>query len=51
MFIMKYVFVKDSEGSVSKNLASEIASDEKIITENEYKKLSGLDSYEKKKIS
>ncbi len=45
---MEYVFVKDSEGFVSKKQASEVAADEKIITEKEYKKLSGLDSYEKK---
>lgn len=45
---MDYVFVKDSEGYVFKKLSSEISSDEKIISEKEYMKLSGLASYEKK---
>lgn len=46
--IMEYVFVKDSEGYVFKKLAAEISSDEKIISEKEYMKISGLTSYEKK---
>ena len=45
---MKYVFVKDSEGFVSKKLESEITPNEKIISERTYMKLSGLKSYEKK---
>ena len=45
---MDYVFVKDSEGFVFKKLASEVSEDEKIISEKEYMKLSGLSSYEKK---
>ena len=45
---MDYVFVKDSEGYVFKKLMSEISDDEKIISEKEYMKLSGLASYEKK---
>ena len=45
---MDYVFVKDSEGYVFKKLASEIAPDEKVISEKEYMKISGLSSYEKK---
>lgn len=45
---MDYVYVKDSEGFVFKKLESEISSDEKIISEKEYMKLSGLSSYEKK---
>lgn len=35
---MKYVFVKDSEGYVSKKPESELAPNEKIISEKEYKK-------------
>ena len=45
---MEYVYVKDSEGYVFKKLASEISSDERIISEKEYMKKSGLSSYEKK---
>lgn len=45
---MKYVFVKDSEGFVSKKLESEVQADEKIISEKEYLKKSGLAFYEKK---
>ena len=45
---MEYVIVKDSEGYVFKKLESEISSDEKIISEKEYKKVSGLTAYEKK---
>lgn len=45
---MDYVFVKDSEGYVFKKLESEVSSDEKIISEREYMKKSGLASYEKK---
>ena len=43
-----YVFVKDSEGYVFKKLESEVSPDEKIISETEYMKKSGLASYEKK---
>ncbi len=45
---MYYVFVKDSEGYVFKKLESEVSSDEKIISEKEYMKISGLSAYEKK---
>ena len=45
---MDFVFVKDSEGYVFKKLKSEVSHDEKIITEKEYMKVSGLASYEKK---
>ena len=45
---MDYVFVKDSESYVFKKAASEISADEKIISEKEYMKISGLSSYEKK---
>ena len=41
------VYVKDSEGYVFKKLASEVTADEKIITEKEYMKKSGLAGYEK----
>ena len=45
---MDYVFVKDSDGYVFKKLESEVSADEKIISEKEYMKKSGLASYEKK---
>ena len=45
---MDYVFVKDSEGFVTKKLESEVNADEKIISEKEYMKCSGLSYYEKK---
>lgn len=45
---MKYVFVKDSEGYVSKKLETELSSNEKIISEKEYIQKSGLKYYEKK---
>ena len=45
---MDYVFVKDSEGYVFKKLQSEVSSDEKIISEKEYMRCSGLAAYEKK---
>ena len=45
---MEYVFVKDSDGYVSKKLKSELCDDENIISEKEYMKASGLDFYEKK---
>lgn len=45
---MEYVFVKDSDGYVFKKLKSELSADEKIISEKEYMKVSGLASYEKK---
>ena len=41
---MQYVYVKDSEGFVFKKKESEVAADEKIISEKEYKKKSGLDA-------
>lgn len=44
---MDYVFVKDSEGFVSKKNRSEVTTDERIITEKEYMKKSGLSFYEK----
>ena len=45
---MQYVYVKDSEGFVFKKKASEVASNEKNISEKEYKKKSGIALYEKK---
>lgn len=45
---MEYTFVKDSDGYVFKKPISEITADEKIISEKDYLKLSGLALYEKK---
>lgn len=45
---MEYVFVKDSDGYVFKKLESEVTADEKIISEKEYMKKSGLAFYEKR---
>ena len=45
---MEYVFVKDSEGYVFKKATSDIMPDEKIISENEYLRKSGIAFYEKK---
>lgn len=45
---MEYVYVKDSEGYVFKKNKSEVLPNEKVISEKEYLKLSGLESYEKK---
>lgn len=44
---MGYVYIKDSEGYVFKKLEAEVTSDEKIISEEEYMKTSGLAAYEK----
>ena len=44
---MQYVYVKDSEGYVSKKLKSEVCKGEKIISEKAYLKASGLAYYEK----
>ena len=45
---MDYVFVKDMEGFVVKKLKSQVEFDEKIISEAEYKELSGDNYYEEK---
>ena len=45
---MPYVYVKDSEGFVFKKKDSDVAADEKIISEKEYLKKSGIALYEKK---
>ena len=45
---MPYVYVKDSEGFVFKKKESEVAKGEKVISEREYRKRSGLALYEKK---
>ena len=45
---MPYVYVKDSEGFVFKKKESEVTTGEKIISEKEYLKKSGLALYEKK---
>ena len=42
---MDYVFVKDSEGYVFKKLESEVSPDEKIISEKEYIKKSGISKF------
>ena len=44
---MGYVYVKDSEGYVFKKLEAELSPDEKIISEKEYLKKSGLANYVK----
>ena len=44
---MEYVYVKDSEGYVFKKLESELSHDEKVISEKEYLKKSGLANYAK----
>ena len=44
---MEYVYVKDSEGYVFKKLEAELSPDEKIISEKEYLKKSGLANYVK----
>ena len=41
------VYVIDSEGYVCKKLTNEVTSDEKIISEKEYLKKSGLAAYQK----
>jgi len=43
---MDYVFVKDMEGFVVKKLKPQVEFDEKIISEAEYKELSGDNYYE-----
>jgi hypothetical protein len=44
---MQYVYVKDSEGYVSKKLKSDVCKGEKNISEKAYLKASGLAYYEK----
>lgn len=44
---MDYVFVKDSEGFVSKKIKAQVTTDEKIISATEYKELSGDNYYER----
>ena len=43
---MVYVFVKDSDGFVSKKIKAQVATDEQIISAAEYKELSGDNYYE-----
>lgn len=43
---MKYVYIKDPEGFVSKKRESEVAPDETIISAEEFRRLSGDDYYE-----
>ena len=44
---IEYVYVKDSEGYVFKKGETEVTPDEKIISEKDYMKTSGLAAYEK----
>lgn len=44
---MSFVYVKDSEGYVSKKTTNKVEADETIITEKEYLKKSGLGFYKK----
>lgn len=46
--IMPHIYVKDSEGFVFKKKESEVTTGEKIISEKDYMKKSGLALYEKK---
>lgn len=45
---MKYVYVKDSEGFVSKKETSKVCDDEVVISKDEFERLSG-DSFYKEK--
>jgi len=44
---MNYIYVKDTEGYVYKKDSSELLPDEKIISEKEYLRKSGLGTYQK----
>lgn len=43
----KYIYVKDSEGFVTKKLSSQIEADETIISKEEFEQISGVDYYKK----
>lgn len=43
----KYVYVKDSEGFVTKKLADSVETDETIISKEEFEQTSGIDYYKK----
>ena len=43
---MKYVYVKDSEGFVSKKAVNKVEPDEVVITKDEFRRLSGDEYYE-----
>ena len=43
----KYVYVKDSEGFVTKKLNSQIEADETIISKEKFEQISGVDYYKK----
>lgn len=43
----KYIYVKDSEGFVTKKLNSQIEADEIIISKEEFEQISGVDYYKK----
>jgi len=43
----KYIYVKDSEGFVTKKLNSQIEPDDNIISKEEFEQISGIDYYNK----
>lgn len=43
----KYVYVKDSEGFVTKKLNNQVEVDETIISKEEFEQISGVDYYKK----
>jgi len=43
----KYVYVKDSEGYVTKKLENNIQADEVIISKKAFEQISGIDHYKK----
>jgi hypothetical protein len=43
----KYVYVKDSEGYVTKKLENKVEADELIISKEEFEQISGIDYYNK----
>jgi hypothetical protein len=43
----KYVYVRDSEGFVTKKLNTQVVADETIISKEEFEKISGIDYYKK----
>ncbi|MEI8388817.1 MAG: hypothetical protein WCG23_02920 [bacterium] len=43
----KYVYVKDSEGFVTKKLADKVETDETIISKENFEQISGIEYYKK----
>jgi len=43
----KYIYVKDSEGFVTKKLEAQVEADETIISKDEFGQISGVDYYKK----